>query len=245
MAWTERAGQNAGELILVTVYILLQAALTLFALHARGESSLLFIILSSLFLASYVRTFAMDAGTASAISAAVKFIDDDTEANIRNCAPCDAPKRQRVHHCSVCETCVLRYDHHCPWVGNCVGCLNVRYFLQVLLYGAATALYSGIVVMKFLLFVVDQRKVRGHKPDVRVELVAFGCATFGSVFALAVFAVLARLLAFQCFLIAKDRTTLEEHIGTRSAARSYDRGNPLRNIRAVLGNNPLRWFFPV
>lgn len=46
----------------------------------------------------------------------------------RWCRRCDNLKPERAHHCHVCGTCVLRMDHHCPWISNCVGYANHRFF---------------------------------------------------------------------------------------------------------------------
>lgn len=44
------------------------------------------------------------------------------------CEPCGWDIPLRTIHCRTCEKCVRRYDHHCPWVGNCVGERNYRFF---------------------------------------------------------------------------------------------------------------------
>lgn len=45
------------------------------------------------------------------------------------CDKCGVNRPERAHHCTICNQCVLRMDHHCPWVGNCVGENNHRFFL--------------------------------------------------------------------------------------------------------------------
>ena len=47
---------------------------------------------------------------------------------IRMCQRCLRTKPDRCHHCSQCNRCVLKMDHHCPWVANCVGFQNQKYF---------------------------------------------------------------------------------------------------------------------
>lgn len=67
------------------------------------------------------------------------------------CVRCETYRPPRAHHCRICKRCVRKMDHHCPWINNCVGERNQKYFLQFLVYVGILALYSiALVVMTWL-----------------------------------------------------------------------------------------------
>eukprot|EP00295_Goniomonas_pacifica_P018965 CAMPEP_0175852522 /NCGR_PEP_ID=MMETSP0107_2-20121207/26251_1 /TAXON_ID=195067 ORGANISM="Goniomonas pacifica, Strain CCMP1869" /NCGR_SAMPLE_ID=MMETSP0107_2 /ASSEMBLY_ACC=CAM_ASM_000203 /LENGTH=311 /DNA_ID=CAMNT_0017168049 /DNA_START=11 /DNA_END=947 /DNA_ORIENTATION=- len=106
----------------------------------------LFHVLVALLLVSYARTIGTDPGAVPEDFVPQR---DDEELGAarrtrRFCERCHCFKPERCHHCSICDRCILKMDHHCPWVNNCIGWRNHKYFLLFLFYTATAASLSAI-----------------------------------------------------------------------------------------------------
>ncbi|XP_065206706.1 palmitoyltransferase ZDHHC7-like [Planococcus citri] len=62
------------------------------------------------------------------------------------CTRCETYRPPRAHHCRICQRCIRRMDHHCPWINNCVGELNQRFFIQFLMYAGVLTIYTLLLV---------------------------------------------------------------------------------------------------
>ena len=73
------------------------------------------------------------------------------QGGVRICQWCFKAKPDRCHHCSQCNRCILKMDHHCPWVANCIGFYNYKFFFCMIFNTAVTChlvTWSSLPILK-------------------------------------------------------------------------------------------------
>ena len=115
----------------------------------------------------------------------------------RYCFKCKHVRPPRAHHCSICNACVMRMDHHCPWVGNCVGLHNHKYFLNFL-FNAMAGCATVAITMIHSAFNESFKRF-----DRDVHNAAAMMLSTALIFSLG------GLLGFHSYLIATNQSTLE------------------------------------
>ncbi|XP_069580282.1 palmitoyltransferase ZDHHC12-A [Brachyistius frenatus] len=69
-------------------------------------------------------------------------LPEPSTSRLRRCGYCLLQQPMRAKHCQTCQRCVRRFDHHCPWMENCVGEKNHRWFVVYLLVQLLVLLWA-------------------------------------------------------------------------------------------------------
>lgn len=179
-------------------------------------------------------------------------ITSKRDGRFRLCRTCHVWKPDRCHHCSACNRCILRMDHHCPWLPDCVGFRNQKYFIQFLMY-------ATLYAFNVLIFDTIQLYIWFHQGDYErqlIDLVLFSVWLL----AFAVSIALSCFTGFSIYQVAHNQTTIELHIQGRyreeldilgesrradATDNVFDLGSSSKNWMDVMGTTLFEWLLPI
>jgi hypothetical protein len=170
------------------------------------------------------------------------------------CKKCKSSRPDRSHHCKICNKCIMKMDHHCPWIANCVGMNNQKYFYLFLFYSTLGDLIAFLcLISKMLEFNTSTLTIKpvekGKIPSMLEVIIMFKeplITITGCCLSLAMTLAIGFLFIMQTRGILYNFTTIE----IRAYVNSYDNPhyNPndkLNNFKMVMGDKAYLWFIPV
>lgn len=141
-------------------------------------NAIIFQILAALAIASHVRTMLTDPGAVPKGNATKEMVERlglKEGQVVFKCPKCCSIKPERAHHCSVCQRCIRKMDHHCPWVNNCVGENNQKFFVLFTFYIAVISLHAlFLAVNQFIICISREWKdCTNFSPPATVVFILF------------------------------------------------------------------------
>ncbi|XP_036723828.1 palmitoyltransferase ZDHHC3 isoform X2 [Balaenoptera musculus] len=205
-------------------------------------NGIMFNLLAFLALASHCRAMLTDPGAVPKGNATKEFIESlqlKPGQVVYKCPKCCSIKPDRAHHCSVCKRCIRKMDHHCPWVNNCVGENNQKYFVLFTMYIALISLHALIMVGFHFLhcFEEDWTKCSSFSPPTTVILLILLC--FEGLLFLIFTSV---MFGTQVHSICTDETGIER---LKRKHQPRERTGSWKSVKETFdGDLSLNWFNP-
>ncbi|XP_067905237.1 palmitoyltransferase ZDHHC7 [Heterodontus francisci] len=205
-------------------------------------NGIVFNSLAVLALSSHLRTMLTDPGAVPKGNATKEYMESlqlKPGEVIYKCPKCCSIKPERAHHCSICKRCIRKMDHHCPWVNNCVGENNQKFFVLFTMYIALISVHALILCGFQFFFCIREQwsECSGFSPPVTVILIIFLCLegllflTFTSV-----------MFGTQLHSICNDETEIER---LKNEKPTWERKLRWEGMKNVFGGRPsFLWINP-
>ena len=167
------------------------------------------------------------------------------------CTKCKNDRPFRAHHCKHCGKCTLKMDHHCPWVANCVGYGNQKFFYQFLFYATFGDLVGFIILITRLFYIQSEESNKLEKVVIESVLDVIWTLrkpifiVMSSVLAASMTFSIGLLFYFQTKMLMYNSTTIENLTYTNFSDSPWYHQDKLHNFKTVMGENVYEWFIPV
>jgi hypothetical protein len=172
-------------------------------------------------------------------------------SNMLFCKQCDSKRPERSHHCKICKKCVLKMDHHCPWVANCIGFYNQKYFYLFLFYAVIGNLTAFVILLLKILDIdlviknTDKKTIVNSLSELLFIMWNPILLMISLIMSIAMVIAIGFLFIMQTKLIMNNITTIESQIFVIPDSAPWSYYNRYHNFRTVMGSNFLLWLLPI
>ena len=146
------------------------------------------------------------------------------------CKSCYVVRPYDAHHCRTCHCCILEQDHHCPWINNCVGIFNKKYFILFNIYAFISVIYCSFIYYYYTIIVNYKNFVN----NVVQNIIAICWGIFAFIYGL-----------FVIIMAAEQRDSVKKEFKKYWKDKEIQKQMIKIKMRIIFGRNfSFKWFLP-
>ena len=158
------------------------------------------------------------------------YISKKFRINLTRCKNCYVVRPYDTHHCKSCHCCILEQDHHCPWMNNCIGIFNKKYFILFNLYAFFSVIYCSGIYYYYTIY----NNFKEFRNNITQNLVAIGWGFFAFIYGL-----------FVLIMFWEQRDNVIKEFKKFGKDKDIQRKLMGMKMRIIFGGKfSIKWFFP-